>query len=53
MIYSFKGGADGMAPFASLFALNGKLYGTTVLGGVYEHGSDGRLTLPTALLLLI
>jgi uncharacterized repeat protein (TIGR03803 family) len=33
VIYSFRGGFDGMHPAASLTVMNGKLYGTTELGG--------------------
>jgi uncharacterized repeat protein (TIGR03803 family) len=33
VLYSFKGGRDGETPFASLIAVNGKLYGTTYYGG--------------------
>ena len=33
VLYSFKGGSDGSGPFASLIAVNGKLYGTTGGGG--------------------
>jgi uncharacterized repeat protein (TIGR03803 family) len=33
VVYSFKGGSDGATPFASLTAVNGKLFGTTYYGG--------------------
>jgi uncharacterized repeat protein (TIGR03803 family) len=33
VIYQFKGMPDGAVPWAGLTALNGKLYGTTFLGG--------------------
>lgn len=33
LLYSFQGGKDGQDPEASLLYYNGKLYGTTVLGG--------------------
>jgi len=34
VIYRFKGGKDGNSPAASLLAFKGKLYGTTVAGGI-------------------
>ena len=33
VIYAFKGGSDGWAPNSTLVNLNGKLYGTTYVGG--------------------
>jgi uncharacterized repeat protein (TIGR03803 family) len=52
VVYSFKGGSDGSTPFASLIAVNGKLYGTTYYGGgtrctggcgtVFEMDTSGR-----------
>ncbi|MFZ0032361.1 MAG: choice-of-anchor tandem repeat GloVer-containing protein [Candidatus Cybelea sp.] len=33
LIYTFKGGKDGMAPYSPLLAVNGFLYGTTAEGG--------------------
>ncbi len=53
VLYSFNGGSDGATPFASLIALNGKLYGTTYYGGgstrcaggcgtVFEMDTSGR-----------
>lgn len=53
VLYSFNGGSDGATPFASLIALNGKLYGTTYYGGsstrcdggcgtVFELNTSGR-----------
>ena len=33
VLYRFKGGADGMQPFAGLIAVKGTLYGTTKYGG--------------------
>lgn len=33
VLYRFRGGSDGAAPFASLINVNGTLYGTTVAGG--------------------
>jgi uncharacterized repeat protein (TIGR03803 family) len=53
VLYSFKGGTDGESPFASLIAVNGKLYGTTYFGGgstrcaggcgtVFEMDTSGR-----------
>jgi uncharacterized repeat protein (TIGR03803 family) len=37
-LYVFKGGSDGLGPFASLISLHGLLYGTTVTGG-RGHGT--------------
>jgi uncharacterized repeat protein (TIGR03803 family) len=53
VLYSFKGGSDGVQPFSSLTAVNGKLYGSTIFGGgssrcsggcgtVYEISTSGR-----------
>lgn len=53
VVYSFKGGSDGETPFASVIAVNGKLYGTTYYGGgssrcdggcgtVFEMSTSGR-----------
>lgn len=53
VVYSFKGGSDGETPFASVIAVNGKLYGTTYYGGgnprcaggcgtVFEMTTSGR-----------
>jgi uncharacterized repeat protein (TIGR03803 family) len=39
VIYSFKAGKDGAAPYAGLLELNGKLYGTTVEGGTAGWGT--------------
>lgn len=39
-LYSFKGGADGVLPFAPLLDVNGTLYGTTESGGT-GCGSSG------------
>lgn len=33
VIYSFKGGSDGLDPYASLIVVHGRLYGTTYYGG--------------------
>jgi uncharacterized repeat protein (TIGR03803 family) len=33
VLYSFKGGSDGVQPTASLVSVNGTLYGTTIEGG--------------------
>lgn len=41
VVYRFAGGADGRRPQASLIAVNGTLYGTTVDGGAYCEESDG------------
>jgi len=37
-LYRFKGGSDGIHPFASLVYLHGLLYGTTVGGGTGNNG---------------
>lgn len=39
VIYDFKGGSDGLWPFAGLTALNGTLYGDTGGGGAHSEGS--------------
>jgi uncharacterized repeat protein (TIGR03803 family) len=40
-IYSFKGGSDGAQPVSSLLDVNGKLYGTTLLGGDIKCAAGG------------
>ncbi len=46
-LYSFKGGADGDAPWASLISdKSGSLYGTTAGGGASKHGVTFKLTPP-------
>jgi len=37
-LYRFKGGSDGLYPFASLVYLHGLLYGTTIEGGIANNG---------------
>jgi uncharacterized repeat protein (TIGR03803 family) len=45
VIYSFQGGADGVAPFAGLvFDQVGNLYGTTLTGGASHDGTVFKLT---------
>lgn len=40
VLYSFAGGGDGNAPYGTLVRdAQGNLYGTTYLGGVYNHGT--------------
>ncbi len=39
LIYSFANGADGKSPQSGLHLLNGRLYGTTVAGGVNGTGA--------------
>jgi uncharacterized repeat protein (TIGR03803 family) len=41
VIYRFKGGRDGNEPSAGLAFLNGKLYGTTIIGGTTGTGCQG------------
>jgi uncharacterized repeat protein (TIGR03803 family) len=54
VVYSFRGGADGINPVASLTALNGSLYGTTQYGGAHTRlcssgcGTVFRLSAPGA-----
>ncbi|HTA83604.1 MAG TPA: choice-of-anchor tandem repeat GloVer-containing protein [Bacteroidia bacterium] len=38
-IYSFKGGADGLNPYASIVQLKNNLYGMTSAGGQYGNGN--------------
>lgn len=52
VIYSFKGGTDGLRDYSNVVALHGKLYGTTLFGGsgcgtqgcgtVYELSKNGK-----------
>jgi uncharacterized repeat protein (TIGR03803 family) len=39
VLYSFKGGLDGAAPYAGLLYQNGTLYGTTYYGGGMDNGT--------------
>jgi len=49
VLYSFKGGADGASPYASLiFDSRGALYGTTILGGSSNAGTVFKLTPPVS-----
>jgi uncharacterized repeat protein (TIGR03803 family) len=49
VLYSFTGKGDGANPQASLVAdLDGNLYGTTNLGGEYDHGTVFKLVPPKA-----
>jgi uncharacterized repeat protein (TIGR03803 family) len=38
-VYNFKGGNDGIGPYAPLIDVNGTLYGTTLYGGAYSRGT--------------
>jgi uncharacterized repeat protein (TIGR03803 family) len=38
VVYSFKGGIDGLAPFGSLTYMGGKLWGTAQLGSLTDEG---------------
>jgi uncharacterized repeat protein (TIGR03803 family) len=45
VLYSFKGGSDGMSPlYGALTRLNGVLYGTTSRGGPSDDGTVFRIT---------
>jgi uncharacterized repeat protein (TIGR03803 family) len=44
VIYSFKGGSDGLTPYGGLIAVNDRLYGTTVFGGGTGCGGGGSGT---------
>jgi uncharacterized protein YceK len=50
VLYSFKGGADGLAPLGALIEHSGKLYGTAMSGGygcnIYGCGTVFSLTPP-------
>jgi uncharacterized repeat protein (TIGR03803 family) len=39
VLHSFGSGTDGIAPAASLIAVDGTLYGTTMGGGTHERGT--------------
>ena len=39
VLYSFKGGTDGIGQYTTLIAANGMLYGTTDSGGPYRTGT--------------
>ncbi|MFY9738039.1 MAG: choice-of-anchor tandem repeat GloVer-containing protein [Candidatus Cybelea sp.] len=39
ILYSFKGGTDGLQPTAGLTVVNGELYGTTTGGGTAGYGT--------------
>src|SRR5580658_5939706 len=43
-LYSFKGGADGAEPAASMLNLSGGLYGTTAEGGSSNNGTVFKIT---------
>jgi len=47
VLHAFTGGVDGGSPVAPpLLARDGRLYGTTPLGGAYLQGTVYRITLP-------
>jgi uncharacterized repeat protein (TIGR03803 family) len=46
MLYSFSGGADGGNPYVGVTISGNILYGATTIGGVYNHGTIFRLSLP-------
>ena len=39
VLYTFKGGADGIGPIGGLLNFKGTLYGTTTTGGAYNAGT--------------
>ena len=41
VLHEFTGGSDGCFPSSGLLAVNGTLYGTTVLGGIGKQGCHG------------
>ena len=43
-LYKFKAGNDGGYPYGELVAVNGKLYGTTDVGGTHGYGTIYQLT---------
>jgi uncharacterized repeat protein (TIGR03803 family) len=47
VLYSFKGGTDGAAPYGALIFLGGKLYGTTSLGGANGDGTVFSVNIKT------
>jgi uncharacterized repeat protein (TIGR03803 family) len=48
ILHDFGSGTDGSNPFAPLLNVNGKLYGTTKLGGAYGEGTIFKLSLTGA-----
>jgi uncharacterized repeat protein (TIGR03803 family) len=44
VLYSFQNETDGMEPFAPPLSLNGRLYGTTTIGGTHDLGIVFELT---------
>jgi uncharacterized repeat protein (TIGR03803 family) len=44
VLHAFRGGKDGAYPRAKLISVNGKLYGTTFLGGKYDVGTVYTVT---------
>lgn len=38
ILHTFQGGSDGAAPYSGVVLLNGKLYGTTDIGGEFSAG---------------
>jgi uncharacterized repeat protein (TIGR03803 family) len=47
VLHSFGSGTDGQTPLAGLLAVDGKLYGTTWLGGDFGGGTVFALDLET------
>ena len=44
VVYAFGGGSDGAGPFAGLINIGGTLYGTTIGGGDFGHGTVFAVT---------
>jgi uncharacterized repeat protein (TIGR03803 family) len=44
VLYAFKGGSDGYAPYGVIVDSSGALYGTTSAGGAYGGGTAYKLT---------
>jgi uncharacterized repeat protein (TIGR03803 family) len=47
VLYSFRGGTDGVSPVAGLIDVKGTLYGTTEAGGAHNYGTVFSVNLTT------